>query len=384
VITKLELGGAQLSTINLISNLPNDKYQLSIITSHKGQLKQELKGLKNVSVYFSPFLTRPINPILDILAFAHIYKIYMSNRFKIVHTHSSKAGIIGRWAGVLYNINQRWFQVTGSRLQVVHTVHGWSFNNYQCAVKKWLFIYLEKITAIFTSKIICVSKRDIETALRYRIAPRGKIALIKYGIQLHQFKNSTCDTKKKKRELGINNNDTVIGMISCLKPQKSPLDYVRACIGVYNKRKDVNFLLVGDGVLRKACESEISRSSINGRFVFTGWRMDISDILDIIDIAVLTSRWEGLPIAIIEALSKGKPVVATDAGGSRELVKEGVTGYITRPGRYQDITDRVLGILADKDLFSKMRSEAAGSIDDSFDVKAMAENIENLYRSLSS
>ncbi|HAZ10993.1 MAG: hypothetical protein A2047_00435 [Omnitrophica bacterium GWA2_41_15] len=371
VITKPELGGAQLSTLNLISNFPKDKYQVSIITSPSGILKQEFKSLTNVTAYFSPFLTRFVNPIVDILALIHIFIIYRCNRFKIIHTHSSKAGIIGRWAALF------------ARAPVIlHTVHGWPFNDCQSLLVKRFYIFLERITAPFTTKIICVSKKDIETGLKYRIAPKEKFVLIKYGIPLYQFKNSNCNKEEKKRELGINNNDPIIGMISCLKPQKSPLDYVKACVDVYNKIPSINFLLIGDGILKKRCESELSKSSLNGRFIFTGWRRDVSDILDIIDIVVLTSKWEGLPIAIIEALSKGKPVVVTDAGGGRELIKDGVTGYITRPGQYRDTTDRLLSILRDKDSLLKMSQEAAKSIDDSFDIKAMARNIDNLYRSL--
>lgn len=369
VITKPELGGAQLSTLNLISNLPKDKYQISVITSPKGILNPEFKNLENNKTYFSPFLTRPLNPILDILALIHIYLIYRSNRFKIIHTHSSKAGILGRWAGLF------------SRTPVIlHTAHGWPFNDYQPVLIKRFYIFLEKITAVFTTKIICVSKKDIETGLKYRIAPQEKFELIKYGIPLTLFKNSTCDKEKKKKELGIDNNDPVVGMISCLKPQKSPMDYVRACIDVYNRMPEVNFLLIGDGILKEKCRSELRKSSLNGRFIFTGWRRDVSDILDIIDIVVLTSKWEGLPIAIIEALSKGKPVIVTDAGGARELVKDGITGYITRPGEHKEVADRILDILKDKTSLIKMRVEAGKSIDNSFDIKSMAVNMDNLYR----
>ncbi len=382
VITKPELGGAQLSTLNLISSLPKDKYQVSIVTSSAGLLKQKFKSLENVTAHFSPFLTRPVNPIVDILALIHIFFIYRCNRFKIIHTHSSKAGIIGRWAALLYNKTRCWWRVKGEGCILLYTVHGWSFNDYQALLVKRFYIFLERITALFTTKIICVSKKDIETGLKYKIAPAGKFALVKYGIPLYQFRNSNCNKADKKRELGINNNDPVIGMISCLKPQKSPLDYVKACADVYNKIPNINFLLIGDGVLKKRCKSELSKCSLNGRFIFTGWRRDVSDILDIIDIVVLTSKWEGTPIVIIEALSKGKPVVATDAGGGRELIKDGVTGYITRPGQYRDTSDKLLSILKDKYSLLKMSREAAKSIDDSFDIKVMAHNIDNLYRSL--
>jgi len=370
VITKPELGGAQLSTLNLILNLPKDKYQISVITSPCGILKREFKSLENVTSYFSPFLTRSLNPIVDILALIHIFTIYRRNRFKIIHTHSSKAGIIGRWAALF------------TRTPVIlHTVHGWPFNDYQPVLAKRFYIFLERVTAVFTTKIICVSKKDIETGLKYKIAPREKFVLIKYGIPLHRFKNPGCDKAGKKRELGINNDDPVIGMISCLKPQKSPLDYINACIDVHGKMPGINFLLVGDGVLRKRCKSELSKSLMNGRFIFTGWRRDISEVLDIIDIVVLTSKWEGLPVAVIEALSKGKPVVATDTGGIRELVKDGVTGYITRPGEYRDTADRILSMLKDRSSVIRMGEEASKSIDGSFDISVMAYDMDNLYRS---
>ena len=370
VITKPELGGAQLSLLSLVSNLPKDKYTVSVITSSSGILKADFEKLKNVRTYFSPFLIRPISPIVDILAFIHIYNIYKRNSFKIIHTHSSKAGILGRWAAFFARVPV-----------ILHTVHGWSFNDYQPLLIKKFYIFVERITARFTARIICVSKKDIETGLKYKIAQLEKFTLIRYGIPLSVFKKSNSQKEHKKKELGINNNGPVVGMVSCLKPQKAPLDYVKACIDIYDKMPGVNFLLVGDGVLRKRCKEELAKSGLNGRFIFTGWRRDVADILDIIDVVVLTSKWEGMPIAIIEALSKGKPVVVTDTGSSRELVKEGVTGYLTKPEDYKETSLKVLKILKDKDLADRMSREAVLSISDSFDIKAMAGKIEELYMS---
>ena len=373
VITKPELGGAQLSTLSLVSNLPKDKYAVSIITSSSGILKTDFEKLKNVRTYFSSFLIKPISPIVDILAFIHIYNIYRCNGFKIIHTHSSKAGILGRWAALFARVPV-----------ILHTAHGWSFNNYQPILVKRFYIFLEKVTARFTANIICVSKKDIETGLKYKIAPLEKFTLIGYGIPLSEFKKSGSQKEHKKKELGIDNNDPVVGMVSCLKPQKAPLDYVKACIDIYNKMTGVNFLLVGDGVLRKRCKEELAKSGLNGRFIFTGWRRDVADILDIIDVVVLTSKWEGMPIAIIEALSKGKPVVATDTGGVRELIKYGITGYVTKPGEYKETSEIILKVLKDKVLYNKMSYEARLSIDESFDVTAMVDKIDSLYMSMCS
>lgn len=371
VITKPELGGAQLTTLNLVSNLPKDRYEISLITSCHGILRPEFKDIENSDSYLSPFLIRSINPIVDIFALIHIYLICRCRRYKIVHTHSSKAGIIGRCAAWLARIPV-----------ILHTVHGWSFNDYQLIIVKRFFIFLERLVASFTTRIICVSRLDIETGLRYRIAPKEKFILIKYGIPLDRFRKTINNKEQKKRDLGINNNGPIVGMISCLKPQKSPLDYVRASIEVYKCMPWVNFLLVGDGILKARCKKGLIHSSLNGRFIFTGWRRDISEILDILDLVVLTSKWEGMPVVIIEALCKGKPVVITDAGGGRELVKDGITGYLTKPGDYKETAQKVMDILKDRDYVTRMSEEARRSIDDSFDIRTMVDKVDSLYRSL--
>ena len=377
VITKPELGGAQLSTLNILSSLPRDKYDIFVITSSKGTLSPEFRDLKRAKSFLLPSLTRPINPILDILAFIHIYAIYSCNNFDIVHTHSSKAGMIGRWAA----------RIAGVRV-IIHTVHGWSFHDCQPHLLRGFYIFLERITASVTTKIICVSKKDIETGLKHKIAPKEKFVFIKYGIPLPQFRKQfsspdrvASDGKERiRRELGITNNDPIVGMISSLKPQKAPIDYIKACIKIYEKLPNVNFLLVGDGVLKARCKRALAEAPLNGRFIFAGWRMDISQILDILDVVVLTSRWEGMPISVIEALCKGCLVVATNVGGTPELVKDGITGYITRPGSYEEVAMKVLKILEDPNSFSKMKREASLSIDDSFDVNRMISEIDSLYK----
>ena len=371
VITKPELGGAQLSTLNILSGLPKDKYKVFLITSPEGVLSAEFKDLSGVSTFFSPFLVRPLNPLYDILAFIHILSIYRRYKIALVHTHSSKAGIIGRWAARFSGVNR-----------IIHTVHGWSFNDYQHFFIRSFFILLERVTARFTTKIICVSRKDLETGLKYKIAPKEKFELIKYGILLEEFRRPRVDKLEKRKELGIRNNDPVVGMIACLKPQKSPLDYIKASIKVYQEMPHVNFLLIGDGVLKSDCESTLASSPLNGRFIFAGWRRDISEILDVLDLVVLTSKWEGMPITLIEALCKGCPIVATNVGGAAELIKEGVTGYLTKPGEYQETAEYILKILEDSDTLRKMKKEASLSIDSSFDMHRMLNEVEGLYREI--
>ena len=372
IITKPELGGAQLSTLEIVSRLAEKEgYNISLVTGSRGTLLKDFKDLKGVKVYLVPFLVRNISPIYDILAFIYILFLYLFNKYDIVHTHSSKAGILGRWAAFFARIPV-----------IIHTVHGWSFNSHQLYITKIFYRYLERLTAKFTSIVICVSRNDINKALRYRIADKKKLVFIKYGIDIEKFssKSNEAERLNKRKEIGMLDKGPVVGMIACLKPQKSPLDYVRACIEVHKKIPEANFLLVGDGVLRKDCRRIIQNSSLDGRFVFAGWRRDIAGILDLLDVAVLTSKWEGMPISIIEALLKGCPVVATDSGSTNEIVKDGVSGYIVNVGDFQGISEKVVNLLSNKELHLKMRQAAARSIDASFSKKRMADEIEALYR----
>lgn len=381
VITKPELGGAQLTTLNILLGLPKECYDISFITSPRGILSRDFSAIKGARPHFSAFLVRHINPIVDIIALIHIYLIYRTQKYNIIHTHSSKAGVLGRWAAFLYNLTYG-RRMEGEECKIVHTVHGWPFNDYQPPILKKLFIFLERLTANFTTKIICVSKSDIKTGLKYKIAPIEKFVFIRYGIPLTKFKRPIANRLEKRKELGINNSDPVIGMIACLKPQKSPLDFIKACIRIYEKEPNTNFLLVGDGPLKKKCKKALMRTSLNGRFVFAGWRRDVSEILDILDVVVLTSKWEGMPIAIIEALCKGKPVVVTDTGGTRELVRSGVTGYLTQPGSHEETADRIMKILKDRESLIEISKNTSASIDCSFDARNMVSELDKLYRSL--
>ncbi|MBN1870539.1 MAG: glycosyltransferase family 4 protein [Candidatus Omnitrophica bacterium] len=371
IITKLELGGAQLSTLHILSRLPKDKYTISLITSSKGMLKPDFRALSHVQCHFLPLLHRPINPLFDLAVFLQIYFILRKDKYSIVHTHSSKAGVIGRWAARLARVPV-----------IMHTVHGWSFNDYQRPLRRKLFIFLERMTAKFTSNIICVSQKDIDTGLKYKIAPEHKFEFIPYGIPIPKFRRSPAGIPEKKRGLGILNDDPVIGMISCLKPQKSPLDFVQASLKIYEQHPRVNFLLVGDGVLRGKCKKLLNGSPLNGRFIFTGWRRDVSEILDVMDVAVLTSKWEGMPISVMEALCKGCPVVATGVGGTPELIKNRVNGFLTQPGSHEEVAAKTLEILSDTNLFHQMKAQAASSIDETFCVDRMTEKTADLYKKM--
>ena len=369
VITKLELGGAQKQLLTLINRLDHEKFLPFLFTARDGLLTQEALSIRGLTLKKSKCLERPINPGKDLLALAEIYLFIKKNKIDIVHTHSSKAGILGRWAARLTKVKV-----------ILHTVHGWSFNDYQSTLKRKLFIYLEKITARFTDRLIVVSNHDKIKGLENRIGRAEKYCLIRYGINYEEFQNLRCQNLKK--ELGINSTSLTVGMISCFKPQKSPGDFIRVAALVNQVMPEVKFLLVGDGILRRSIETKIKKLKLQNNVILTGWRRDIPKILSTIDVFMLTSLWEGLPITVLEAMITSKPVVITDTGGVSEVIQEGKTGFLVTPSDTKKMAAKLISILKDEGLRETMGQNAKAFLGPDFRFENMANSTQLLYESL--
>jgi glycosyltransferase involved in cell wall biosynthesis len=368
VITKLELGGAQKQLLNLIRGLDKEKFTPFLFTAKEGLILNETLSIPGLTVKTSKWLERPINPLKDFLALFEVYQFIKKNKITIVHTHSSKAGILGRLAARLAKVRF-----------LIHTVHGWSFNDYQPLVLRRLFIFLERIVGKFTDRIIVVSYHDKEKGMNNGIGKEGKYVIIRYGIDYTEFRKRNQNIR---RELGINLDDLLVTNISCLKPQKSPLDFVKLSSLVNQNLPNVKFLLVGDGQLRENIEGFISRFGLKHNFILTGWRQDIPEILSATDILVLTSLWEGLPIVALEAMAVGLPVVATSTGGVEEVVIDGETGFIVAQKDMYKMSERLATLLKDSDLKRRMGENAKNNLDSNFTIQEMVKNNQSLYENL--
>ena len=371
IITKLELGGAQKQLLSLVASLDKERFEIFLFTAHDGLLMKEALGIEAISVARSRFLDRPLNTIKDILALFEICLYIKKNKIDIVHTHSSKAGIIGRLAAGLAKTKV-----------IIHTVHGWSFNDYQPRLVREFIIWLERLAAFFTYKLIVVSKYDLKIGLQNHIGKEDKCQLISYGIDFSEF--NVKDTSIRK-ELGINEGDLVIGTVACLKPQKSPLDFVRLCLLANQDGKldaaagRVKFVLVGDGVLRSRVERLIAKHNLRQSLILTGWRRDIPRILSALDVFALTSLWEGLPIALLEAMAANLPVLATDTGGVAEVVVNGKTGFLTQRQDVFSLSEKLLIMLKDKELRTQMGQNGRDCLRSDFTVENMVKTTQGLY-----
>ncbi len=371
VITKLELGGAQKQLLSLINNLDKKKYNIFLFTAKEGLLIPEASAVAGLILKKSKFLERPINPLKDVLALIEIYCFIKKNRIQIVHTHSSKAGILGRLAAKL-----------AKTPLIMHTVHGWSFNDYQSRGTYYFYVFLEKFCAAFTHKIIVVSGFDQDKGLKNSIGEKNQYALIRYGIDVRSLKDAGRRNEARKF-LGLTDADLAVGMVACFKPQKAPLDFIELASLIKKDFPDTKFVLVGDGGLRKKIAVRIRQLNLDGQVILTGWHNDIPLILSGLDAFVLTSLWEGLPIAVLEAMAAGVALVATDTGGIGEVVVNDKTAYLVKPQDISSMQNRLKGLLGSsqkRNEFVRQSREAIGA--EEFLLSSMLRNTTELYSNL--
>lgn len=353
--------------------LDSDQYTVDVMsgpqTGPEGSLIEEVRA-RGVPLTIEPNLVRQVDPLKDLLAFLALYRHIRRGAYAIVHTHSGKAGMLGRWAAHLAGVPI-----------IVHTVHGWSHHERQHPLAQRLFILLEQLTAPITDKLIVVSPLNTEKGLRDHIATPGKYVTIRSGIDLERFSNPERPREALRAELGIPPDAPVIGTVTRLSAQKAPLDFVAAAAKVAQRHPDVHFVVVGDGPLRNEVEETIEADGLTSRFHLTGLRRDIPDLMHSFDIFALSSLWEGLPRVLPQAMAAGLPIVATAVDGNAEAVTDGVNGLLTPAGDPSAFALALLKLLEISELRDRMGQAGLDMVDE-FSAGKMVDNIEDLYQRL--
>lgn len=376
IITMLELGGAQENTLYTVTHLDPQRFSPYLLSGPGGILDSEALKLDKGRFSFVRNLRREIRPVDDLVAIDQIRRrirwIVQENSGlpTIVHTHSSKAGILGRWAARLEGIPI-----------VIHTFHGFGFNRWQPWPLRMIFELSEIITSRVTDGFIMVSRANAKVADSLGITRGKRTVLIRSGISLREFSPHPELRGRIRKELGIEEGSKIVTQISCFKPQKAPLDFVRVAAKVAQEETDVHFLLVGDGALRPNIESEVRRHGLEGRLLLLGWRRDIPEILQDTDVLVLTSLWEGLPRVLPQAMAVGVPAVVTEVDGSPEAIVDGVNGFLVRPKDVETMAQRIIQLIRDPDLRRKMGEEGRKRVGE-FDIREMVRKQEEFYSEL--
>ncbi len=375
IITRLELGGAQENTLHTVRHLDRSVFRPFLLAGPGGILDEEARAIPGVETSFMPHLARPVRPAADLRAYRELAGALTDIRRRhpgplIVHTHSSKAGILGRWAA----------RAAGAEV-IVHSIHGFGFTPGQPGPVRGLFILAERLTARITDAFIAVSRANLEEGSRRGLFDPDRATLIRSGFVLDDFARPGRTPAEVRRELGLAEDAPVVLMVACFKSQKAPADFVRMAARVAPMMPTARFLAAGDGELRGEMERAVAAAGLGDRILLLGWRRDIPDLMRAADVLVLTSRWEGLPRVVPQAMAAGKPVVATAVDGTPEVVIEGVTGHLVAPGDTAAMADRVAALLRDPARAREMGREGRQRVAE-FDAGLMVRRQEELYRRL--
>ena len=369
IITKLELGGAQQNTLYTVTHLDRSFFEPYLICGEGGILDQDARSLPDVSVHFCSPMLREIHPWNDWVAYRSLKSLLEKIEPDIVHTHSSKAGILGRLAASAAKVPV-----------VIHSYHGFGFHSFQNPLVFRLYLEVEKEACRRAHHLIFVSKDNWKWAQELHLLQGATASLIRSGVKADPLLQAT-GKKHLREKLGIPEDVKLVGMIACLKPQKDPLTYVKVADLVTQRMPNVYFVLVGDGELCDIVLRNVSRMKHRNRFLHFGWRRDVPDLLANFDLMLLTSLWEGLPRVILEATIAGVPTVASNIDGNREIVFEGRNGNLAEPRNAEDFAEKTMKALREE---WKVDSELAREIRTEFDIDEMVRKQEDLYRKLAS
>jgi len=376
IITRLIVGGAQENTLLSVEGLDGlPEYEVTLATGvddgPEGDLLERARRTTRLVVV--PELGRSINPLSDIAAFYKLYRLIRKGRYHIVHTHSSKAGVLGRLAAKL----------AGTPI-IVHTLHSLVFHDYQPWAVNRLWWVVKKLCAPMTDHFISVSSIISQKAIAAGIGPPEKFTTIYSGMELDWFLDSNVDPAAVRREFGIPEDAPVVGKIARLFSLKGHDQLLDAAPEVVRRHPDVRFFLIGDGLLYEHLRRRAREAGILDNFVFAGLipRERIPEMIAPMDIVVHTSLREGLARVLPQALAMGKPCVSFDIDGAPEVVIPGETGYLVKPGDDRELANAISALLDDPHLRARMGEAGRHRVDPAFRAETMVEQIASVYKML--
>lgn len=376
IMTRMAVGGAQESALAVCARADRGRFDQILVVGSEAGPEGELfteAGKLGVDVEIIPALVRALSPMHDIRATGQLVKSLRRRKPDIVHTHSSKAGILGRVAARLAGVPI-----------VIHSVHGWSFHGHLSPRRVSAVVALERLMARFTTCLVVEADSDLRKGSGAKIGAPKKYFKIRNGIDLERFNLGVTHDRGAgfRSELGIPHDAPLIGTVIRLVPQKNPQGFVRAAGIVLAERPSAHFVLVGDGPLRGETMTLAASLGVDDRIHFTGIRRDVADILPAFQMFVLSSHWEGLPRVVMEAMAFGIPVIAPDVDGMAEAVSDGVTGRLVAPGDPAALARAIVGLIDDPDAATSLGSAGRSLVTQRFDLRRMVTDFEALYERL--
>ncbi len=371
VITRLDWSGAPDIIRSICGHLDPERYEVTLVyglTSRPSEKTKEFLREFRGRIEVVSCLKREIRILDDLAAMVRLYLFFRREKFDMVHTHTAKAGFIGRIAARLAGVPV-----------VMHTPHGHNFYGYFNSLGNKFIVMLERIAAFFADRIVVFTDLEKRDMLRYKICSGSKIDVIRSGIDLSRFENVKAGAKKKHAEFNIGPHDLLVGMIGRLESVKGPDCFLDAAKIIAGELPQARFLIVGDGSLKEELMARSGRLGISDKVIFTGWREDIPEILSMLDVLVLPSLNEAVGRVLLEAGAAGKPIVATDVGGVPEVLKNGETGILVPPRDPGRMAEAVAGLLRDEKRRHRMGRAAKDWVRKRFDEDKMISQLRDIY-----
>ncbi|MCS1409399.1 MAG: N-acetyl-alpha-D-glucosaminyl L-malate synthase [Verrucomicrobia subdivision 3 bacterium] len=375
VITRLILGGAQENVVATVLGLQSHAdYEVELISGPtsrdqtEGSIQHLVEGKPGL-LTLVPDLVRPVSPLRDFRAFSKLRRHFQRRRPEIVHTHSGKAGILGRLAARVAGVPQ-----------IIHTIHGPSFGSFQGFLPNLVFRTAERIAGIYTTRFVSVAEAMRQQYLRAGIGRAEEYTKIFSGFDLRPFLEAKNDFSLRER-LGIEPDAFVIGKVGRLFELKGHDDLLAVAPQIFRDEPKAKILLIGGGEWRERFEGIVRERGIREQVIFTGLVSpeEVASLIGIMDVVVHLSRREGLPRVIPQSLAAGKPVVAMDSDGAGEVCRNGETGYLIPVGDTAQLAAKILHLARKAELRERFGRQGRLLVEKEFAIETMVSRIIALY-----
>lgn len=382
VITRLNIGGPSIQATRLTDALDAHGFSTTLIYGRLGDGEGDMSYLiaPGARAIYLDSLRRPLSPLADLRALLRLYRELKRARPAIVHTHMAKAGMLGRVAAAAYNMTRG----AAPRTRVIHTYHGHVLDGYFSPLMTTVFITLERMLARVSDVIIAISPA-IERELRdgFRIGRGAQYRVVPLGFDLGAFAaiddRARADARQRLDVAADTEVVSTVGRLTAIKQHRLFLDAIAAAT---RSRPRVLALVAGDGELRSDLETYARQLGIADRVRFLGWRRDLSTIYGATDVFMLTSRNEGTPVALIEAMASGVPGVSTDVGGVKDVIDSAEVGARVPDGDAAGLAAQLVRYLADPELRRRSGQRARAAVLDRYGLDRLVGDITALYRDL--
>jgi glycosyltransferase involved in cell wall biosynthesis len=378
VIARLNVGGPALHVAYLTAGLADRGYETTLVAGTVGRGEESMAFIadaKGVRVEVIDELHRNISPLRDARAILRLAQLIRRERPTILHTHTAKAGAVGRLAALL-----------AGRARppiIVHTFHGHVLRGYFNPVATQGFRILERVLASMTTTLVAVSPEVQDDLVRLHVAPASKFTVVRLGIELDKRVGSDETARAATRRLlGVGGDPFVVGWVGRMTAVKRTDVVVRVLSKLVERGVDARLVLVGDGPDRDDLERYAHELGVVRRCLFLGYQEDVARWYNAIDALLLPSVNEGTPVSVIEALAAQRPAVATRVGGTPDVIRDGIDGFLVDPGDGEALAERLAELAHDPQLRAQMGAAGRERVLQRYAVDRLVEDIDRLYRRL--